>query len=287
MLPYLTIFGYRLPSFGFMMLLGMLAAFLLIFRNIRHTDIDEDDFYSVAIVAIVCGMLGAKLLYWLVEIKTVIAYPRFLLETLTSGFVFYGGLIGGALGITAYSRYNHRSPLRYTDLICPSFAIGQALGRIGCFLAGCCYGAPTTSAIGVIYPDIAETAAPSGIPLLPTQLMESVFLIFLSAFLTGMFRKQRKQGTTTAWYFILYGIWRFIIEFFRSDERGAILGLSTSQFIGIFVIVAGIAILIVSKSHRTTSDGSKVSRETSRTVPVEPDIVEVTIDPTTNKNENQ
>lgn len=261
--PSFSLGSFSLPAFGLMMLFGMLAAFLLIFKNIRRTKITEDDFYSVAIIAISCGIVGAKLLYWIVEYKYILEHPLFLLETLTSGFVFYGSLIFGCLGIWVFCRKKHQSVFTYYDLISPSFAIGQAFGRIGCFLAGCCYGRPTDGPLGVVFPANPETIAPPGIPLLPTQLMESAFLFLLTIVLTMMYTRQRKRGTTTGWYFILYGIWRFIIEFFRSDERGAVLGLSTSQFIGLFIVAAGILILLFFRSNEDRPGIINVSRETS------------------------
>lgn len=257
--PYLHIFNFQLPCFGLMMLTGMLSAFFLLLHNHKKTRISEDDLYSVAIVAIVFGLLGAKILYWIVELDEIITDPHFLIETLTNGFVFYGALIGGAIAIGIFCLIKKQNLFTYLDLICPSFAIGQAFGRIGCFLSGCCYGCETDSCLGVIYPAGVGSAAPAGIPLLPTQLFESAFCFLLCLFLCLLFKRRTKNGTVTGWYFILYGIWRFFIEFFRSDDRGAVFGLSTSQFIGIFVVLAGIAILIFFK----TDIKRIVSRETS------------------------
>lgn len=256
--PYLNIFGLRLPCFGLMMLIGMLAAFALLLRHYKKTSITEDDLYSVAIISLVFGLLGSKILYWIVELDEILYDPHFLIESLTSGFVFYGALIGGGIAIGLFCLRKKQNLFSYLDLICPSFAIGQAFGRIGCFLAGCCYGCVTDSSFGVIFPAGVGSAAPSGIPLLPTQLFESAFCFILCLFLSVLFCHRKKNGTVTGLYFILYGVWRFFIEIFRSDDRGIIFGLSTSQFIGIFVVIAGIAILLFFRSDIKKS----VSRET-------------------------
>ena len=95
--------------------------------------------------------------------------------------------------------------------------------------------------------DLSGSAAPAGIPLLPTQILESVFLFLLCAFLVWRLAKQKPFGTVSGWYMVLYGAWRFGIEFFRSDERGAVGVLSTSQFISIFVLLGGIALLLLVK----------------------------------------
>ena len=135
-----------------------------------------------------------------------------------------------------FALHKKQNVLVYVDLFSPAMALGQAFGRIGCFCAGCCYGAPSSCSLAVTYPAGVGSAAPAGVPLLPTQLFESAFCFVLTAVLVWIFKRQKRLGTTTSWYFILYGVWRFIIEFFRSDDRGAVGALSTSQFIGIFII---------------------------------------------------
>lgn len=254
MLPFIQVFGLKLPMFGIMLCCGMLAAFLLLFFIRRRFPFSEDDLFSVTICAILLGMLGAKLLYWIVELDEIIADPSYLLRTLTSGLVFYGALIGGAAGLFLSSRKRKLPFFGLLDLFAPPLVLAQGFGRIGCFCAGCCYGSPSNSCIAVTYPP--GCPAPAGVPLLPTQLMESAFLFLLTVGLVVLLLKKKPYGTVTGWYFILYGIWRFIIEFFRSDDRGAVGTLSTSQFIGIFIILAGVGLLAL------VYKGVFVSRET-------------------------
>ena len=249
MYPHIHVFGLEIPTFGVMMLLGMIAAFVLLYFNRKRVPFSEDDLITMALYAIIGGFIGAKVLYWIVEIDQIIADPHFLIETLTAGFVFYGALIVGAFAIWLFTRRRKQPLLGYLDLVSPSFILAQGFGRIGCFCAGCCYGAQCDSPLSVVYP--AGTTAPAGVPVLPTQLFESAFCFVFAAVLTAIFRRQKRYGTTTGWYFIGYGVWRFIIEFFRSDDRGTIGVLSTSQFIGIFIVLAGIAILLLVKNGRT------------------------------------
>lgn len=276
MLPTLHVFGLTLPMFGIMMMCGMISAFVLMLYTHKFSIFNEDDILSCALWAIILGMLGAKILYWIVELDDIIANPAYLLQTLTSGFVFYGALIGGVLGVVIHCARKKQPLFAYCDLFAPSFAIAQAFGRIGCFCAGCCYGSPSECALAVTYPAGIGSAAPSGVPLLPTQLMESAFLVLLTVALVLILRKKKTYGTVFGWYLVSYGVWRFIIEFFRSDDRGAVGGLSTSQFIGIFVVLAGIAVLILAaknvlkgraddtsdKEEATESTDENVSRET-------------------------
>ena len=134
----------------------------------------------------------------------------------------------------------------YADLFVPCISIAQGFGRIGCFLAGCCYGRPTKSWIGVIFRN--SPYAPNGVKVIPTQLFSSAgdFLIFY--LLTVYAKKRKTPGQVTAMYFVLYSIGRFIIEIFRDDKRGAIGFLSTAQFTGIFTFIGGmIALMILQK----------------------------------------
>lgn len=243
MLPTLHILGLTIPMYGVMTAVGMLAALLLLFKTSKYVRFTEDQILSAALWAIICGFLGAKILYWLVEIKQVIANPHYLLETLREGFVFYGALIGGLGGVAIYAAKHKLPYLAFVDLFSPSLVLAHAFGRIGCFFAGCCYGMEYDCAISVVFPKGA--VAPAGVPLIPTQLMESAFLFLLTFVLIRLLKKEKTFGVVASWYMILYGAWRFTIEFFRNDDRGFVGALSTSQFISIFAVVAGVLLLIL------------------------------------------
>ena len=245
MLPSFQAFGMTIPMYGVMSAIGMLAAFVLLGFTRKHTRFSEDQALSAALWAIVMGFVGAKVLFWLVEIDQVIADPSYLLHTLREGFVFYGALIGGLGGVGIYALKKKLPFFSLTDYFIPALVIGHAFGRIGCLFAGCCYGMECETPISIVFP--AGSAAPAGVPLLPTQILESVFLFLLCAFLVWRLAKQKPFGTVSGWYMALYGAWRFTIEFFRNDERGFVGALSTSQFISIFIIAGGIALLLLVK----------------------------------------
>jgi len=245
MLPTFSVFGITIPMYGVMSAVGMLAAFILLGFTRKHTRFSEDQALSAAIWAIVMGFVGAKVLYWIVELDRIIADPSFLLHTLREGFVFYGALIGGLLGIAIYAATKKLPFFSLTDYFIPALVLGHAFGRIGCVFAGCCYGMECVSPISIVFPE--GSAAPAGVPLLPTQIMESVFLFLLCAFLVWRLTKKKPFVTVSGWYMVLYGAWRFTIEFFRSDERGSVGLLSTSQFISIFVLLGGVALLLLVK----------------------------------------
>ena len=245
MLPSFPAFGLTIPMYGVMSAVGMLAALILLGFTRKHTRFTEDQALSAALWAIIMGFVGAKVLFWLVEIDQIIADPSYLLHTLREGFVFYGALIGGLVGVAIYALRKKLPFFSLTDYFIPALVLGHAFGRIGCLFAGCCYGMQCDSPISIVFP--AGGAAPAGVPLLPTQIMESAFLFLLCAFLVWRLTKKKPFGTISGWYMVLYGAWRFTIEFFRNDERGFVGALSTSQFISIFIFAFGVALLLLVK----------------------------------------
>ena len=171
------------------------------------------------------------------------------METLSSGFVVFGGIIGGILTGLLYCRIRKLVFFKYADVILPSVALAQGFGRIGCFLAGCCYGKETESVFSVIFQN--SEYAPNHVALIPMQLYSSGldFLHFLLLLLIA--RNKKEDGQVTACYLIFYSIGRFVIEFFRGDIiRGSVGILSTSQFISIFTGIAGIVLLIRIRKKR-------------------------------------
>lgn len=238
---------FTVHGYGVMIAIGVLTAYFVAMKRAERLNIDRNPIDSLVVWVLVGGALGAKILFWLTQIENIMHNPRILLLTLADGFVVYGGIIGGILAGYIYCRKKRIGFLKYFDLMIPSVALAQGFGRIGCFLAGCCYGRETDSAFGVVFP--STSLAPGGVRLLPTQLISSGldFLLFLAL----IFYAKRKQadGQVAALYLILYSAGRFILEFYRGDiERGSVGVLSTSQFIAIFLFVIGCGIFIVKQS---------------------------------------
>lgn len=232
----LTIHGY-----GLMIAIGIVCALLIAFKRAKSKGLKGDTIFNMGLVAIVFGFIGAKLLYCVVELDSFINNPWAALSG--TGFVVYGGIIFGVLAAFVYSRIKKVGFIEYFDLAMPSVAIAQGFGRIGCFLAGCCYGCRTDSFIGIAFQN--SDIAPNGVRLFPAQLFSSAgdFLIALVLLLYA--KQDPKKGKVGALYLILYSVGRFIIEFFRSDERGSVGVLSTSQFVAIFMLAIGIGMLFI------------------------------------------
>ncbi|MEN6472360.1 MAG: prolipoprotein diacylglyceryl transferase [Clostridiaceae bacterium] len=251
MYPYVRIGPVSMPSYGLCLVTGALLAFLLLLYTRRFRGVKRDDIYHTAIYAVIGGLIGAKLLYLIVELPAILRTPAILLSMILGGAVFYGGLIGGVAGGLIYTRRYKTSVLDTADVLLPSLALAHAFGRVGCFFAGCCYGMACDSPISVVYPPGAYP--PPGIPLLPTQLMETAFLLLLCLFLTLRLKKSKKSGEIAGFYALLYGVWRFIIEFFRGDPRGSLWIFSTSQLISLALIPLGLFLLLREGKSRARS----------------------------------
>ena len=245
------IFGIQIKSYGLMIAIGILVAATLFINKGKKKGLNEDSLLNLIIFAIIGGMLGGKGLFIITEIKDIIKEPSILLN-FGYGFVVYGAIGGGALAMYLYSKRKNWNVVEMIDMTVPGLAIAQGFGRIGCFLAGCCYGAETTSPIGVQFPQ--DSLAPSGIHLHPTQIYSSIFDFLLGLSLLYYSKKERKNGKVMGLYLIIYSIGRFFVEFLRNDPRGNVGILSTSQFIAIFTLVLGI---IIFNNHKIFKGAKK------------------------------
>lgn len=226
-----TVYGY-----GLMIGLGVLCAFLVAWIRAKKHHIDPDMVFGMGVVCLIGGMIGAKVLYVLIEFKAFLADPASFFSA--EGFVVYGGIIGGVLCGILFCRIKKVSFLKYFDFLIPSVAIAQGFGRMGCFLAGCCYGRETDCFLGITF--LHSDYAPNGVRLLPTQLFSSAGDFLIAILLILYARKERTPGRVGALYMILYGVGRFFIEFLRNDYRGSVGIFSTSQFISLFIVLIGI-----------------------------------------------
>lgn len=248
---------FHVYGYGLMIMIGILVAAYIFTKNSKTKGYDEDSVFNLILITVIMGVLGGKILFIVTEIKDIIKNPSILLD-FGNGFVVYGAIIFGALAIYAYCRWKKWDTLDLLDSVVPAVAIAQGFGRIGCFLAGCCYGAETTLPIGVVFPNDELSFAPSGVHLHPTQIYSSIFDFILGAFLLYYFKRGKVKGRTFSLYIILYSIGRFSIEFLRNDPRGSVGILSTSQFIAIFTLVFGIiAFYIVNRGKENRASEKK------------------------------
>lgn len=232
----LSIGSVTIHGYGLMIGLGVMAALLLGDYRAKKFGLKGDHIYGMTFSAVILGFLAARILFIITEWEGFLQNPMQYLSG--AGFVVYGGIIGGALTIYEFCKTKKIDMLSYLDLMIPSVALAQGFGRVGCFLAGCCYGKETDSWLGVVFTN--SDFAPNGVKVLPTQLFMAGGDILLMTVLLWYAAKRPLRGRTSALYLILYSIGRFAIEFLRNDDRGTVGMLSTSQFIAIFTLMVGL-----------------------------------------------
>lgn len=228
--------------YGLMIALGFFMALVMTLHRGKKREFDEDIIYGIFFCAVVGGLLGTRILYYIVELPQIIKDPS-ILWNFKNGYVVYGGIIGGALTSYLYCHGKKTAFLPYFDLVVPAVALAQGFGRIGCFFAGCCYGRETEAWYGITFH--ASQFAPNGLKLIPTQLISSVGDFVICGLLLLYASRKPKTGRVASMYMILYGIGRFAVEFLRNDYRGSVGVLSTSQLISIGVVAAGMIMYVL------------------------------------------
>lgn len=256
-----TIGRFTIHGYGLMIGLGFLAAVLLGIFRANKRGLSGDHFTSMAIFVLLFGFMGGKLLFILVEYEDFFADPLGAIGS--EGFVVYGGIITGILTIIIYSKIKKLSVASYMDLFAPSVALNQGLGRIGCFMAGCCYGRETTGRFGVVFPE--GCLAPAGVKLIPTQLISAAGMLLICAGLLIYARKAKYRWLVAGYYLLFYSIGRFVIEFFRDDYRGSIGIFSTSQFISILMFAGSITLLVLAYRWKIPVEYRALSKEKADT----------------------
>jgi phosphatidylglycerol---prolipoprotein diacylglyceryl transferase len=242
---------FTLYTFGLLLAIAYSAAFWWLMREGPRKALDREALASLGIWAIVGAIIGAKALMIVRDLPDYVTTPSemFSRAALTSAGDFYGGFIGGLIASALFFRRHPQLPFWPTaDVTGPAIALGQAIGRIGCFMAGDDYGRPSDMPWAITFtdPEAARIGgAPLGVPLHPVQLYESVVCLLLFALLVRLSRRKRFDGQVILTYTLGYAVARFILEFFRGDgDRGFVFGglLSTSQFIALLVAPAALAL---------------------------------------------
>ena len=235
-------------TYGVLLAAAYLLGLQLARIRAKQRGLDQNRVLDLGIYIIISALVGAKLLLLVTDFKTFSADPRELLTLARSGGVFYGGLIVAVIVALWYIRRAGLPLWTTCDVFAPGIALGHAVGRFGCFFAGCCYGKPTTLPWGITFTDpfaAANVGTPLGVHLHPTQLYEAGAEFLILVVLLTTERKGRPFAGRTFWlYILLYAVSRFAIEFFRGDERGMVGMFSTSQFISILLAPLALAMLV-------------------------------------------
>ena len=261
MFPRLFHIGnFSLPSYGLLVATGVLVGLWISVRNSQRQGIDPDKAWNLGILVVLCGIVGAKILYILVDLRYYASHPGEILSfsTMQAGGVFSGGLLAALAAATWYVRKNRMPVLATCDAFAPGLALGHAIGRIGCFAAGCCWGKPTSHFWGVTFTnELANrwVGTPLHQALEPTQLFESAVELANFFILTWLIKRKKFDGQVIGAYLFLYGFARYFLEFLRDDPgRGEVLGglMTGTQLIAIVLVIAG-GLLWLRRSPRTAA----------------------------------
>ena len=246
--PFLQFGSVKLPSYFTLILIGILISFIVSLVRAKNYNIKKSNL-TVALIFIIVGLIfGAKIFFALTTIPDIIkhldilsSYPGEVILYMFSGWVFFGGLIGALIFLKMFAFQFNQNFNSYLSLLIPVFPLAHAFGRIGCFLAGCCYGVEYDGVFCVIFPDSAIVEGVNLFPRFPVQLLEA-FLNFI-LFILLLILSKRKISILGV-YFVSYSFIRFVLEFLRGDEiRGVFLYLSSSQWISIILFLIGIYLL--------------------------------------------
>ena len=250
-------------TYGVLLAAAYLFGLQLARIRARERGLDANRVLDLGIYIIISALVGAKLLLLITDFKSFTADPRELLTLARSGGVFYGGLIVAVVVALWYIRRVGLPLWTTCDVFAPGIALGHVVGRFGCLFAGCCFGKPTTRPWGITFTDpfaAANVGTPLGVALHPTQLYEAGAELLILIVLLVTERKGRPFPGRTFWlYMLLYAISRFIIEFYRGDDRGTVGMFSTSQFISI--VLAPLAIVMLVYLSRVVTPEPKRARK--------------------------
>ncbi len=248
MLPKLISIGsFYLPTYGVLVALGFLAGLWVAVKLARRSGISPELVTNLAVYCALAGLVGAKILMIIFDWGREDRAPIFSLATLQAAGVWQGGLVLAIIVAILYIRHNKLPALETFDAFAPGIALGHAIGRIGCFMAGCCWGNQCDRPWAVTFhnPDAAAmTGVPLGVPLHPSQLYEVATELALFAFLYWRFGKAHTPGRLLGMYLLISSAARFLIEFTRFHEQGLHGGLSLTQWIAIPLAIGGVYLLM-------------------------------------------
>ena len=232
-------------SYGLMIVLAFAISTFLLTRQAKGKGLNSELFFNLSFIILVTGIIGARILYIILNLHYYLNYPAQIFMLTRGGLAWFGGLFLGSLSCIIYLRYKKLDIYKIFDLVIPYVALAQAIGRVGCFLNGCCFGKESLH-FGLYFPT-HDTA------LIPTQLYSSLALLGIYILLRVKQERVHLQGEIFYLYLILYSLWRFFIEFFRGDSQIFFFGLSIFQIFSIVLFILSVVILFRIKRQHFSS----------------------------------
>ncbi|MDO8963866.1 MAG: prolipoprotein diacylglyceryl transferase [Coriobacteriia bacterium] len=250
MLPVLVSVGpLRVYSYGILLALAFAACWAVARTHLRRAGLSGTLAVDLILAAAAGGLIGARVLYVVTQWQAFAEHPLWVFQLQRGGMVFYGGLIGGTVAVCVLTLYRRLPFPVIADVAALAVPLGSAIGRVGCFMNGCCAGGPTGAWYGVLFPGGATS-------VVPVQLLDSGANLAMFAVLTYVAVRRKPRAGTLWWAFLTaYPAWRFAIEFVRVNPP-VLWGLSQAQFISIPLFVAGVVGLVVWSRRRPAPDPS-------------------------------
>ena len=262
----LRIGSFQLPTYGLLLAIALLAGLFVAVRLGLREGLDPARLLDFSVWLILSGLIGAKIYMILTGWSFYSSHPAeiFSLNTLQAGGGFYGGFIGATLFAIWYVKSRRLPLFKVFDALAPAVAVGQCIGRLGCFSAGDDYGkAAYHSHLAVVFTNQyahAMTGVPLGVPLYPVQLFESFLALGIFLALLWLYPRKRIDGQIFVAYLMMYAVARFVLEYYRGDpDRGFFFhqALSTSQVIAIVAVIVGFILLFVLHHHNRPREGTE------------------------------
>ncbi|MGA1875502.1 MAG: prolipoprotein diacylglyceryl transferase [bacterium] len=243
---------FTVYTYGFFIAVAFITGIFWASREAERLGEEPEKIMDLGFYLIISAIIGARLLFVFLNVKEYLAHPLNIFKIWEGGLVFHGGLIFGLLAGFLYVKGHHLSIWKFTDIIAPALALGQSIGRIGCLMAGCCYGKETTCPWGIVFTD-PNSLAVQNVHLHPTQIYSSVCVFSLFIFLLWLRKRKSFEGQIFWTYVALYSVARFIIDFFRGDELPAFFHIfSFTQVLSLALFISALYSLWIFKRKALT-----------------------------------
>ncbi len=230
-----------LHTYGFFVALGFLLALTWTQKESVRRRLDPEIFHDLFFYVVISALVGARIFYVALNFSYFRHDPLAALRLWEGGLVFYGGFLAAVPVFIWRIRRWQQPALEILDVAAPGLVLAQAVGRLGCLSAGCCYGKACANSLAITFSD-PISHAPLHQPLYPTQIFHALADISIFAILFFLSRHRIKRGTLVIAYMLLYGTLRFTVEFWRGDPRGFLYGFSTSQWISMGLVAAAVGL---------------------------------------------
>jgi phosphatidylglycerol:prolipoprotein diacylglycerol transferase len=242
---------FTLHTYGLFVAIGFCVGLMITIKLGTSEGIKAQEVMDLGFLIILAAIAGSRIMYILMNIPYYVERPMDIFKIWQGGLVFSGGVICVVLTVMWYAKRHDLSFWKLADLWAPAMAIGQGIGRIGCFMAGCCYGRPTGSKWSIVFTD-PHALAPLNIPLHPTQLYSAAYALIIFIILILLYSRKKFEGQVFLWLLVLHSTARLFVERFRGDDRGILLGsdMSITQAVTLLILIGSIVTLIIFKRRQ-------------------------------------